>query len=287
VTIAACYLSPEGAVLGADSTTTFGAPPGGVSHHFNLGQKVFEVGIEATLGIVIWGLGGFAETSYRTLIADFAEELKGRSPRGVDEAANRWNDFFWTAYSTALDPIVQKASVLKANANRSASEENELAGLQQQYTAGFCIAGNCPPDRTPRAFQTVFQPTGPLGVSPLANGLSLMGAPNLALRLLHGIDPNIFRAILDSKDWHGTETDLLDIVSQHQHMPVGMLPLRDAIDWVHTIIYTTIKGMKFSHFAPICGGPIEIAVLSSDRPFRWVHHKRFSAAIESGLGGEQ
>jgi 20S proteasome alpha/beta subunit len=39
VTIAVCYISPEGVVLGADSTTTY-AP----HIHFNNSQKLFEIG---------------------------------------------------------------------------------------------------------------------------------------------------------------------------------------------------------------------------------------------------
>jgi len=40
--------------------------------------------------------------------------------------------------------------------------------------------------------------------------------------------------------------------------------------------------MEFSHTAPVCGGPVEIAVITTDRSFRWVHHKRFDAAIRQG-----
>jgi hypothetical protein len=40
--------------------------------------------------------------------------------------------------------------------------------------------------------------------------------------------------------------------------------------------------MKFSHMAPVCGGPVEVAVITTDRRFRWVRHKRFDAAIEEG-----
>jgi hypothetical protein len=58
VTIAACYVSPEGIVLGADSASTYAFPTG--HHHFNYGQKLFEIGTESTLGIVTWGLGGLA-----------------------------------------------------------------------------------------------------------------------------------------------------------------------------------------------------------------------------------
>jgi hypothetical protein len=63
-----------------------------------------------------------------------------------------------------------------------------------------------------------------------------------------------------------------------------MLPIRDAIDFVHSSIYSTIKALKFSQFPQVCGGPIEIAVITSDRPFRWVRHKRFDAAITEQEG---
>ena len=35
----------------------------------------------------------------------------------------------------------------------------------------------------------------------------------------------------------------------------------------------TIKTMKFSHMAPVCGGPVEIAVVTTDRKFRWVRQR--------------
>jgi F420-0:gamma-glutamyl ligase len=43
-----------------------------------------------------------------------------------------------------------------------------------------------------------------------------------------------------------------------------------------------IKTMKFSHMAPVCGGPVEIAVVTTDRKFRWVRHKQSDAAIGEG-----
>ena len=61
--------------------------------------------------------------------------------------------------------------------------------------------------------------------------------------------------------------------------PPGVLPIREAIDWVHASIYTTIKGIKFSRFDPVCGGPIEVAVITTDRRFRWVRHKGLDAAM--------
>ena len=72
MTIAACYLSPEGVVLGADSATTFGS-----RNHFLYGQKIYEVGDprKSTLGLSMWGLGSMAQVSFRTIIARFSDEV--------------------------------------------------------------------------------------------------------------------------------------------------------------------------------------------------------------------
>jgi len=40
-----------------------------------------------------------------------------------------------------------------------------------------------------------------------------------------------------------------------------------------------MEAMKSAHLAPVCGGPIEIAVITTDRPFRWVRHKLLGEAI--------
>lgn len=62
--------------------------------------------------------------------------------------------------------------------------------------------------------------------------------------------------------------------------PPFVLPFRESIDWVHAMLYSTIKLFKFSALPPVCGGPIEIAAITSDRPFRWVKHKSLSEALD-------
>lgn len=56
------------------------------------------------------------------------------------------------------------------------------------------------------------------------------------------------------------------------------IPIREAIDYVHTYIHITVKAFKFRFGPPICGGPIEVGFVSTDRPFRWVTHKPFGSA---------
>jgi 20S proteasome alpha/beta subunit len=100
-------------------------------------------------------------------------------------------------------------------------------------------------------------------------------------RLIHGFDFGLRQSILNSGKWTGTQQELDEILFQ-QFLAHPTLPVREAIDFVHSCIYSTIKALKFSNFSQICGGPIEIGVITTDRKFRWVRHKRWDAAIAEG-----
>src|SRR5258708_2959550 len=72
--VGACYVSGEGVVFGADSTTTMLVAGRGIAtdhseHHFEHAQKIFEIGEGSTLGVVTWGMGNLEDVSFRTLIA--------------------------------------------------------------------------------------------------------------------------------------------------------------------------------------------------------------------------
>ena len=108
------------------------------------------------------------------------------------------------------------------------------------------------------------------------------GCPNLLLRLFQGADPEFLDRLCKSSHWQGSQSDLHDLLQPSKLSPPTILPLREAVDWVHASIYTTIKMMKFSQMAPLCGGPVEVAVITSDRHFRWVRHKTLGAAVEIG-----
>lgn len=60
---------------------------------------------------------------------------------------------------------------------------------------------------------------------------------------------------------------------------MNQVPIREAIDFIHMYLHLTIKSHKFRFGPAVCGGPIEIGFISSDRPFRWVRHKPFDSAV--------
>jgi len=188
-------------------------------------------------------------------------------------------------FNGLLGQFLQRAQQLRGQPTRTAAEDVELGVLLRAFSGGFCIGGYLMNDRTPAAFEVLYAPTltSPRPIDPLAVGSTrFWGCPNLINRLMFGLDESLFSTILRSGKWTGTSQDLFDLI---QPCCLGQpfdLPICEAIDWVHASIYTTIKTMKFSHMAPVCGGPVEIAVITTDRRFRWVRHKKFDAAIGEG-----
>jgi hypothetical protein len=290
MTIAACYLSPEGVVLGADSTTTY-ATEGG-AHYYNHAQKLFEIGSGSTVGAVTWGLGGLAFNSYRRLFSLFADDLLRGDVHSVAEVVERWVDFFWPEYSSAefikeckfLDskkPFDPDQPALLPDA-RTREEEDRLQQLLGNWV-GFCIGGYVLQDRQPAASVCIFSPLGEKPKTTSVNpGFQFWGAPNMIQRLIFGWDGELRKSILESGKWSGTERELDYLLRERRLAHPATIPIRDAIDFVHTCILSTIKALKFSNFSQICGGPIEIAVITADRPFRWVRHKEWDSAITEG-----
>lgn len=288
MTIAASYLSTEGVVFGADSTSTMFVPgptPNhlGSDHHYNFAQKIFQIGESGSLGITMWGLGSLPTKSYRTLIAELDDELSRNPPTTMQDVADRWTQTFWIEYSNQYQWVLDRVSDLVQNPSRTADEENELTFLVQMFSGGFSLGGYWLPDRTPQAYEVTFSPeaSGPTLVPQTLGTSKFWGCPNLIHRLIFGVEFQVLENIMHSGKWTGSEQDLIDIVQPYMLGQPADLPIREAIDWVHASISATIKTMKFSHMAPVCGGPVEIAVITTDRPFRWVKHKPLHAALDS------
>lgn len=294
MTIAGCYLSPEGVVLGADSTSSAPISPGPGQfgyHYFNYNQKLFELGESSSIGLLTWGLGGLPHKSYRTLLAEVADGLADQAPGDIQGVVDSFVDALWAEYTTGLDSEIKRCAQLAQKSacgsggtdDRTTQEEEEFAGLRWNLVVGFCIGGYLPSDRTPAAFQVILDP---LAGKPAADSLkpgtyNFWGAPNPIKRLIFGSDDDLKSSIIASGKWTGTEQELTSLLEQ-QVWGHPLLPIREAVDFVHSCIYSTIKAMKFSNLFQICGGPIELAVITSDRKFRWVKHKPWDAAITEG-----
>jgi hypothetical protein len=291
MTIAVCYLTPEGVVFGADSTASYLARDG--IHYLNHAQKVFELGENSSLGLVGWGLGEIDGTSIRTLVAECSDTLVVAAPKSVEKVAERWGEIVWSRYKKLIAAHASKISrfldlavqdrLAKITSEDELTEYKNLTRDLSELRTGFFVGGRAGGNRQSEAFSVQFdvlaaQPK----FEPLPMGdINLEGEPNYAHRLVRGIDPNIREAILKSKFWKGDQEDLDEILRGFALMsPVP--PIRDAIDHVHALVHATIKALKFSPNSQIVGGPIEVAVITADRDWRWVRHKTFESAINDG-----
>ena len=138
MTIAACYLSTEGVVLGADSTATYCRTDG--DRHFNHAQKLFEIGRNSTLGFVTWGMGSLGPTSYRTMLAELSDDLLANPVNDGIEVMQRWVDMAWNSYRTNNISAINRLRDLVRINPHSPSEERELESLSH-LSGGFCIGG--------------------------------------------------------------------------------------------------------------------------------------------------
>lgn len=263
MSIAAAYLVSEGVVLGADSSTAISVqtPQGtGVVQLLTHSQKVFEVGENSRLGICTWGAGSVGNTSHRTIVAQLAEK--------VNDATK-----------------IQKAAEELCNIAVPLAKESNVEFV------GYYLGGWDPVKHDPTCFKIEIR-RGETKIDPLNLGLcSFSGMPFFFTRVFWGYDPrlrdglrnNLKRSlsiIKDDKDFDA----IFDKAFEEATAPLiaaGFkdLPIREAIDFVYSYLHITVKAMKFQFGPPVCGGPIEIGFVTTDRRFRWVRHKTFESAI--------
>lgn len=285
MTIAACHVSPEGVVFGADSTTTITNAAGGKECHFDHAQKIFEVGgVGSSVGLVTWGMGSIGQRSHRAIASEVSRYTVVEQHPTMDGIANHLGDILWELYSTSYqtDLAWYKDMLNKVDGGHepSADELKRFFHISS-FTGGYCIGGRLGTEIECRAYVIRWHPTFDRSdIQPVAAETpTFWGVPQFIERLIFGADAELARSILKSGKWTGTEDELYDLLASNQLIHPHLLPLREAIDWIHTVIHTTIRAIKFAKQPHYCGGPIEIAVVSNDRPFRWVQHKELDSAI--------
>lgn len=262
MTIAAAYLTSEGIVFGTDSTTTISTPHG-VAQLFNYAQKIFEVGENSRFGVATWGAGSLQGVSHRTLIAKLAHEADLEKLK-VRDAANLFKKIITEKYT----------------------DGKNIGGL------GYLLGGWDPDTHLPECYRIVFdiQEPQPEWIPLNVGDAMFFGYPDFFSRVFYGYDSNLPGRILDElrkMELGIEESKIKDAFQKAFEKAVAPLaaagfrdlPIREAIDFVYTYLHITVKAFKFRFGPPICGGPIEIAFISTDRKFRWVLHKDFARAI--------
>jgi hypothetical protein len=279
MTIAAAYVTSDGVVLGSDSTTTVlmepesGSSAPQVGQILNHAQKIFAVGPKADsrFAICTWGLASLGATSHRTVAALVAD----KKPKNVEEATQALIDTVRPKYLE----IVQKVP--------------SATGIP----LGYFVAGADSSTHEPGCKVVTFEGTAAPKIKNLAVGEAIFqGVPNFFTRVFWGFDPDgitILKTLLRTKlnlqpdqfdsSFDGAYKQARELTALRG---VQDIPIREAIDFLYSLLHVTVKALKFRGGPPICGGPIEVGFITTDRPFRWARHKDFTSAVSEQEGGE-
>ncbi len=112
MTIAVALKTPEGIVLGADSTTTVFANPGVVGQLYNSAQKIYEIGPVCgrfiagdcfSGAVVTYNAASFGPVSWRNVVSNFYRGRVFHAP-GIRNVAAEFLTFLqecWTGLQTS------------------------------------------------------------------------------------------------------------------------------------------------------------------------------------------
>ena len=265
MTIATGLLAHDGVVLGADSTVTVSDAQGRMRHLFAGGQKVFQLGMDRHYGFLLFGPLAFGTRSYRDLLVEFDASLGPDNPP-LRELAERFLAFAWERWPDATDdPDLEFPA--------SPGTGLMIGGIgDSDRRCSFAYLHSMVKEADDR--QALLHITQP-------GGFIFDGCPSPASRLVYGFDDVAWSIVSPfiPGDQQQAILDQLQAPSEFRAAPSPTLPLRDALDYVHWIVYSTIKYYKFTELPTVCGGKVELACVTSDRGFRWITHKSLDWSI--------
>jgi len=268
MTIAIAGHFTEGVVFAADSAVSY-SEGGAISQVYEGAQKIYHIGLKADCsdspyGAMVCGTASFAGQSWRNVFASFYRASGGAN---LDEA---------TKTAKSLVQFLEK----------------QQPDLDKRDQAGVFLAGFGTNDSAVRCFRIDAKHLAITPVPPMS--VQFDGIPHVVQRLLFGIDDQTIQNVkqafagitVDVQDGAGTKSlPLADVVLQVIQRvslkcePDVDMPLRDAIDYVHFLTYSTIKYFKFGHGAKVCGGEIELAAITLDRGFRRIRRKPLDVCL--------
>lgn len=260
MTVCVAVKGGEGLILAADSTTTVHDAQGGVVKTYDYASKVAQIR-DYPIGIFSWGMGGLGARSIQSLVMEFEHDLppvQSAENFKVKEIADQLFKFFKQRYDAQPTPN-------KGN--------RPLLGL---FVGGYSASGFFPEEywfEFPKDTRVeIRRPDNADGTPDF--GADWFGQTDAISRLIHGYDNNLILEMIN----RGLDKTVIDqILSSHRFQyPIvfNAMPLQDSIDLAVYLVQLTIGRFRFVAGAPVCGGEIDVAVITPGK-FDWSHRKQW------------
>jgi len=260
MSIVACVKVYDGLVLGAESMTQlFGQVAGTPQPQpqflkaFSNARKLFQLRQGPPgVGVLTYGAGNIGTRSIGSFFDEFAEVVEDNVNMSVAEITNGLLELVRPAYQVQYNQVP----------------------LPQQPAIGFYVAGYSPGEHTGSELEFVL-PQGEV-VNPRAAiapfGASWRGIGLPFSRLNFGIDPRFWGILAAQGVAPAMIANIQREAATKLVSPIVFdgMPVQDAIGFCKFILETTIGVASYELGVPSCGGPLQIAVISRRKGFRWV-----------------
>jgi len=261
----------EGLVLAADSAvmlegvmqTKNGQQKKGILQTFEFANKVAQIK-DYPIGVMSWGIASIGDRSIQSLIMEFEYDyplVKDNQSFTVKEVADKLLEFMMGRYNTVYAP----------NGNRP--HLGIFVGGYSHYSKGNFFSDQYVYSFPQSQNWEIVRPNKPDG-SP-SFGVNWYGQTDALIRLVKGYD----LAGLDELVKRGVDKEIIakwatDNVTELPLVFDGM-PLQDAVDFSNYAVQVVIGRFRFGVGPPLCGGKIDIAVITP-AAFHWAQRKQWS-----------
>jgi hypothetical protein len=273
MTIVVAVKVNDGLVLAADSAVVIqggpiGQPPG-ILQTYTYGRKLSHIK-DYPIGVLNWGISILGARTIESLISEYEFSLpsaKDDTARGfkVSDIAENLRLFLLQRYQAQYGPLA----------------------IGDQPSLGVLVNGYSDGEYFPKQYLFEFPAIPELQLRrPNKDngdpnfGVDWFGLQDVITRLIKGADPQVIQVLAER--FQVPHDEAWRLLSQFEY-PIAFegMPLQDAIDLAIYLVRTTIGRYRFVIGAPVCGGEVDVAVITP-RGFTWVYRKNWHASQPGG-----
>ncbi|MEA3361527.1 MAG: hypothetical protein U9R17_19260 [Thermodesulfobacteriota bacterium] len=293
MTVCVAVKVSEGLVLAADSTAAIqgnihdpagGKPAPGILKTYHNVRKLSHIK-DYPIGTLTWGSALIGSRSVESLIKEYEHNLSSLEEESQKAKQRRIRDEEKNNHSFKYNVKDTAQGLLEHIKNFYDTEFKNLERSKQPLI-GILVNGYSSGKFFPEQWLIELPRLESLeGVRPDKDGKPLFGANWYGLtdaitRLHWGRDDAAIDIL--AKHFNKKPSEIFELLKRLQY-PVlfdGM-PLQDAIDYAVYLVSLTIGRYRFVAGAPLCGGEIDVAVITPNS-FSWVQRKSWKVKRELG-----
>jgi hypothetical protein len=288
VTVAVACNTPEGVILGTDSTITLSDEQGRVLKTYDNATKIFQVG-KKPVGIATYGAGSIGNRVIGTYVREFERQnphLIITKKADVKDIVEELRNFFSQQYINTVIPL------LEAKFNKTFDE----IPRKDKPTLGMAVGGFSSGAYLSEIWNIQFPEHLTPNSALLMTGQGDFRSSWYALkepiiRYHRGHDDDTLKEIIDFFiGARGTplttqESDTIKtLLLRHEYqIPISAMPLLEAIGYVKFLVEMVINHYRFAVGAPVVGGRVQLGLVSyRGKNFRILSPSEISYGLAEG-----